>query len=197
MYQRIVNEGSVIADIQCLTVNPLIIQRKNIYLQSMQAVKNKDQEKYYKLTDDYFTISSRFVIAQKNWLVDEKDYMNKWEFKYFTPKYVQDAAKYQYVSRQADAESTGLLVESYKISQLNTSLSEELTQKASDKLTIRNNAEKKYDELWDNPGKIDWRSRFIKVPPTKCPEENLNIPEVNLKEIFEPPSSPPTDSPLS
>jgi len=194
MYQHLVNESSVLADNQCLTVNPLIIERKNTYLKSMQAIKDDDQEEYKKLTDHYFTISSRFVVAQKNWLVDDKAFMDKWEFKHFTPKYVQDAAKYQYTSFQADAESTELLTESYQISQLNTSLSEEIAFKASDKIKIRNDAEKKYNDVWDNPGKLDWRTRFIRVPPTKCSDDNSNFPNTDLKDIFEP--SPP-DSPLT
>ncbi len=70
------------------------------------------------------------------------------------------------------------VVDAFEVAQLNKSLSEELGVKAMEQIKIRNAADKKYDEKWNNPGKLDWRTRFIKVPASKCPDENFNIPDV-------------------
>lgn len=177
-YQRIVNEGTVLADNQCLKVNPIIIDRKNSYIKSLQALKDNNYKEYEKQTEIYFKTSKEYVSEQTKWLDTEKKYIDRWDFQYFNPSYVKAAAQYQYDSRKADMESTKLLIDSYEVSQLNKSLSEELALKSVKQIKIRNDADKKYDAIWDNPGKLDWRTRFIKVPASKCPDENFNIPDV-------------------
>lgn len=177
-YQQLVNEGSVLADNQCLRVNPIIINRKNIYIKSLQALKDNNYDEYLKQTETYFKISDDYVSEQTKWLDAQKKYMSKWDFQYFNPPYIQTAAQYQYASRKADMDSTKLLMDSYNIAQLNKSLSEELAFKSMEKIKIRDDADKKYNDIWDNPGKLDWRTRFIKVPASKCPDENFNIPDV-------------------
>lgn len=196
MYQRIINEGSVLADNQCLLVNPHIIDRKNSYIKSIQALKDNDYGEYEKQTEAYFAASEKYVSEQSKWLDEQKKHMNRWDFNYFNPSYVKAAAKYQYDSRNADNESTKLLIESYQVSQLNESLANEIAQKSTEKIKERNEADKKYDEIWDNPGKLDWRTRFIKVPASKCPDENFNIPDVD--DFLNPETSPGNpDAPLS
>lgn len=192
MYQRLVNVGSVLADNQCLKVNPVIIERKNAYLKSMQALKDNDTEAYEKETENYLSASKKYVAEQTNWLEEQKRYINRWDFQYFIPSYMKEAAQYQYDSRKADAESTTYLVEAFEVAPLNVSISEELSDKSMVKVKERNDAEKKYDEVWDNPGELDWRTRFIKVPESKCPDENFDFPD---DDIFNPPANP--DSPLT
>jgi len=191
MYQHLVNEGTVLADNQCLKVNPVIIERKDAYLKSMQALKDNNGDAYVKETENYLTASRKYVSEQTNWLDIQKKYMNRWDFKYFIPSYMKEAAQYQYNSRKADTESTTFLVEAFEIAPLNVSISEELSDKSMKKVKERNEAEKNYDELWNNPGKLDWRTRFIKVPESKCPDENFNFPDVDefLNPSTEPASS--------
>lgn len=195
MYQKLVNEGSVIADNQCLIVNPIISERKKHYIKSIEALKNNDFAGYEGETTAYFERSKQYVQEQNKWLENQKNYMDSWEFKHFNPSYIQDAAKYQYDSRKADSESTTLLIDAFEVAQLNQSLSNELGQKSMAKIKERNEAEKKYEAIWDNPGKLDWRTRFIRVPESKCPDENFNFPDV---EEFLNPSAPVNpDAPLS
>ena len=177
-YQQLVNEGSVLADNQCLKVNPIIIARKNSYIKSLQALKDNNYKEYENQTETYFKISREYVTEQTKWLDTQKKYMSRWDFQYFKPSYIKSAAQYQYIAREADMESTQFLIDSYDVSRLNKSLSEELGLKSVEKIKIRNDADKKYDAIWDNPGKLDWRTRFIKVPASKCPDENFNIPDV-------------------
>lgn len=177
-YQQLINQGSLIADEQCLKVNPIIIDRKNSYIKSMQAIKDNDAKTYEKETDNYLLASRKYVTQQTKWLDTQKKYMDSWDFQHFVPQYVKSAAKAQYDSRKADTESTNLLIDAFEVAQLNKTLSEELGTKAVEQIKIRNAADKKYDEIWNNPGKLDWRTRFIKVPTSKCPDGNFNIPDV-------------------
>lgn len=195
MYQKLINEGSAIADNQCLIVNPIISERKKHYIKSIEALKNNDAAGYEGETTAYFERSKQYVQEQNKWLETQHSYMNRWDFQFFLPGYIKTAAQYQYDSRKADSESTTLLIDAFEVAQLNQSLSEELGQKSMEKIKARNEAEKKYDALWDNPGQLDWRTRFIRVPESKCPAENFNFPDV---EEFLNPSAPTNpDAPLS
>ena len=187
-YQRLVNEGSILADNQCLKVNPILIDKKNSYIISMQAIKDSNYDEYEKQTDFYFEASKQYVTLQTEWLNAQKKFIDRWDFQYFNPSYIKNAAKYQYDSRLADMESTKLLIDSYEVAQLNKSLSEELALKSMEQIKKRDDADKKYNEIWDNPGKLDWRTRFIKVPASKCPDENFNFPDV--EDFFNPRSVP-------
>lgn len=196
IYQRLVNEGSILADNQCLKVNPLIIGRKNSYIKSIQALENNDFEGYEGETVAYFEYSKMYVSEQAKWLEEQKKYMDRWEFKYFIPEYMKNAAMTQYAAREADKKSTEYLIDSFEVYQLNESLAQDLSNKAMQQIKIRNDAEKKYDDLWDNPGKLDWRTRFIRAPESKCPDENFDIPDVD--DFLNPqPSHDNPDAPLS
>lgn len=190
MYQRLVNEGSILADSQCLTVNPIIIERKNHYLKSMEAAKNNDIAGYEGETTAYIERSKQYVEEQTKWLQTQHSYMDRWDFQFFLPGYMKQAAQYQYDSRKADVESTQFLIDAFEVAELNQSLSQELGQKAVEQVKIRNEAEERYNALWDKPGRLDWRTRFIKVPESKCPDENFDFPDV--EEL-----TPSTNSPVS
>lgn len=194
-YQRLVNEGSVLADNQCLTVNPIIILRKNHYLHSLEAAKDNDIETYEGETVAYLERSKQYVEEQTKWLEVQKAYMDRWDFQFFLPGYMKQAAQYQYDSRKADTESTALLIDAFEVAELNQSLSEELTHKSVEQVKVRNEAEKKYNKMWDNPGKLDWRTRFIRVPESKCPDENFDFPDVD--EFLNPSTPLNPEAPLS
>lgn len=195
MYQRLINKGSILADNQCLRVNPIIIERKNHYLKSLEAAKSNDLAGYEGETIAYFERSKQYVEEQTKWLQAQGSYMSRWDFQFFLPGYMKQAAQYQYDSRKADVESTQLLIDAFEVSELNQSLSQELGQKAVEQVKIRNDAEEKYNALWDNPGKLDWRTRFIRVPESKCPDENFNFPDVD--EFLNPSTPANPDAPLS
>lgn len=187
MYQRLVNEGSIIADSQCFTVNPIIIERKNHYLKSVEAAKNNDMAGYEGETTAYLERSKQYVEEQTKWLETQHSYMNRWDFQFFIPGYMKQAAQYQYDSRKADVESTTYLVEAFETAPINQTLSQELVQKSMEQSRIRIEKEGQYNKLWDNPRTLDWRTWFIHVPASKCPEENFDFPDV---EDFNPSTSP-------
>lgn len=196
MYQKLINEGSKIADSQCLIVNPIISERKNHYIKSMEALKKNDFAGYEGETTAYFERSKQYVEEQNKWLASQNMYMKRWDFQFFLPGYIKRAAQYQYDSRKADAESTELLVDAFEVAQLNQSLSDELAQQSMLNIKKRNDVEKKYQKLWENPGKLDWRTRFISMSASKCPNENFDIPDVD--EFLDPDTTPiNSNSPIS
>ncbi len=68
-YQQLINEGSVIADEQCLKVNPLIIARKNSYINSMKILQaSGSAQDYWTETDKYLDISKKYILAEDSWL---------------------------------------------------------------------------------------------------------------------------------
>lgn len=113
LFQRVINEGSVLADEQCLKVNPIIIRQKNHYINSLQGAIDEDGEKYIAETDLYFTESENYIREQTAWLEAEKAHMNRWDFKYFVPSYMQEAAQLQYDMRDAENEYTKLMLQAY------------------------------------------------------------------------------------
>lgn len=186
MYQRLVNEGSILADNQCLVVNPIIIERKNHYLKSLEAVKNNDVAGQEGETAAYLERSKQFIDAQTKWLETQRVYMDRWGFQFFLTGYMKEAAQLQYDSRKADVASTTYLIEAFETAPINQTLSQELVQKSMEQSKIRIEKEGQYNKLWDTPRTLDWRTRFISVPASKCPEENFDFPD----EIPSPGNSP-------
>lgn len=194
MYQRLINEGSALADNQCLKVNPIIIERKEAYINSLTALKANDSVTYEQDTDHYLDLSRKYVTEQTKWLGAEKAYIDRWDFQLFVPSDMKEMAITQFVSRAADTESTKALIEAFKVKDLSQSLMNEHLKKSADQVKIRNEADDKYNELLNGPRKYDWRTTFITVPSSKCPKENYNIPDVN--DIFYPPSFVKPNVPL-
>lgn len=185
-YQQLVNEGSVIADKQCLNVNPLIIQRKNSYTETIRIAKANGSEKdYWKEQERYLAISKKYIQAQQGWLREQKAFMNRADYKLFIPQIIQKAGILQYQSREADLKSTIAVTEMFR-SLTDTNKQKELATTILKEKKKQEMAEAELDQIWKSKSNFDIRARFIRVPQTKCPKENLEIPEV--PNIFAPPS---------
>lgn len=186
IYQQLVNEGSVIADKQCLNVNPLIIQRKNSYTETIRIAKANGSEKdYWKEQENYIDISRKYIKAQQTWLKEQNAFINRADYKLFIPKVIQKAGLLQYQSREADMKSTIAVTEMFK-SLKDTNKQKELVTIIVNEKKKQEEAEDKLDKIWKSKSNFDIRVRFIRVPNTKCTKENLDIPEV--PNIFAPPS---------
>jgi hypothetical protein len=191
-YQHLVNLGSIIADKQCLNVNPLIIQRKNTYTTAVQALMDGNSDQYLAENDKYMRISKKFVIAQEKWLNEQEAFMKRWDFQLFLPELIKKAAKYQYQSRLADVKSSKLIIKLYE--SIDTVNTKDLTRRIIEYSTQAAEYDRKYNRLWEMEKSHDWRTNFISIPASKCPEENLNIPDV---ENFLNPSVPSQGGPVS
>ena len=183
-YQRLVNEGSIIADKQCLKVNPLIIERKNSYIKSVKIVFAKGSEgDYMNEFNNYMDISKKYIEEEAGWLREQEQFMNKWDYNFFLPPEIKAEAQLQYTLREADMKGTQAIIDMYKTTDPNRQ--KEYIKIVIDQTKIANEADKKSDILWKTKPKFDPRVRFVKVPPTKCPKKNFDIP--NVMDFLTPP----------
>lgn len=182
-FQRLVNESSAIADKQCMNVNPLIIKRKKSFIKSTRSIMQEGNiEDYWKEQENYVVISNAYVAAQTKWLDEQEAFMNRWDYKLLVPKQVKAAEKWQFEARKADKESTIATVAMFSTS--NERQMRELEKILNTEVAKRNKAEAEYQKILDakQPFSLIWFN--IKVPSSKCPPENFNIPDVN--EFIEP-----------
>lgn len=194
-YQSLINQGSKIADDQCMKVNPLIIQRKNSFLDSMKILLGSGSAaEYWKENNKYLKISQQYVDEQNAWLKEEKTYMDQWNYKSFVPSYIRLAAKAQYNSREAEAKSQQAIIEEFRTK--DTVLQKKLSDLVIAQTKKSGEENDLYNKTWNSPKPFDLRDRFTKVPQTICPDENFNIPDVP---DFLHPSPPPVnpDQPVS
>jgi len=78
----------------------------------------------------------------------------------------------------------------------NKNMQTELTNKATNEMKKSNEMADKYNKTWNNGvGKRGWIFNFVKVPTSKCPAENYDIPvipnpfESLPEEVIDPPLS--------
>ena len=186
-FQYLVNKGSEIVDEHCINVNPYIIARKNAFNYQYQIMMSGKLDGFRAAWDKYFVASSKYINAEKQWLPKDRKFLDSQLFNFMMPGYLKDAANFQYDMYNHDYLSSVYINEANfekdKTKQL------ELSQKTVDEAKLRDSAESKYNAIWDdNKGKKDWIFTFVKVPPSKCPAENNNIP--NTPNIFEPIPTP-------
>lgn len=180
-YQQLINKGSMIADEQCIKVNPLIIERKNDYINSMKVlVASGSAEEYWAETDKYLNSSKRYIEAEKSWLATQKSYIDSQDFNTYSPAYVKEAAQAQYESREAEMRATSGIVELFETYK---DIAEEKQKALSDTILKETKKSKdasdRYNKYFNNPNlKMDFRDNFTTVPQTTCPQENFNIPDV-------------------
>lgn len=186
LYQDLVNKGSAIADEHCLKVNPLVIERKNKFLEFMQAIKDgKDEDAVMKIFDEYKTANKNYMLAEEAWLQKQQDYLNSFEFQKIIDKQIQEAARFQfnhykYEYWKADVTEK-LFTEKDAVKQ--ASLSSELKDYTEQAIEY----EKKYQKAWDEfTLKPTLRDILIKTPPSQCTEENFDFPDTDLEKIFNP-----------
>ncbi len=192
-YQCITNEGSIIADKQCLFVNPLIIERKNSYIKSTTIMlAGGDPKEYWAEQERYVALSKKYMAAQDAWLQEQKQLMDRWDYQLIVPQHVKDAFRYQYISREADMEGARALVQIFA-SVGDQERQKQLAQIILDEHKKQDAADKAYSLIWDTAPKNDIRMRFIKIPQTTCPAENFNIPDTD--DLFKP-KVPAGDGPL-
>lgn len=186
-FQYLVNKGSEIVDEHCIKVNPYIIARKNAFNYQYQIMMSGKLDGFKAAWDKYFIASSKYINAEKQWLPKDRNFLDGQLFNFMMPEYLKDAANFQYDMYYHDYLSSVYIneanFENDKTKQL------ELSQKTVDEAKLRDSAESKYNAIWDdNKGKKDWIFWIVKVPPSKCPAENNNIP--NTPNIFDPTPTP-------
>lgn len=182
-YQQIVNEGSEIYDDYCLKVNPLIIARKNAYLDGIRVFEaSGSTEQYLKTLYEYKKVTKEYLLEENKWFKKQDEFTNRWDFKLLAPKDVQRALFIESEKRKNEDSSSEIVLELFN--KVSDKKAEELLGKMitnKEKLIKLNEEEEK---LWNAPLGFDIRDYFIRIPDSICPDENFNIPDVN--DVFTP-----------
>jgi len=142
-----------------------------------------DLEDYWNEMKLYLEISNKFIDEQAKWLKEQKAYMNRQDYKFFVPHEIKELARLQYISREADLKETEAIREMVKTTDPNRQ--KEYTKIIIDQVKIANEVDDEFERIWKKGISNDWRMRFIKVPLSICPKDNLNIP--NVLELLSPP----------
>lgn len=177
-YQKLVSEGSYLADEHCIKVNPLIIDRKNKYLDQYNLMlASASAQEVQDAVDKYFKVNQVYLDEEKVWLAKQRKYINSKSFNLLMPSYIKEAANYQYAMYEADYNASLYLFLGFKEEDKNKQL--ELTNKVVEETAKSKDAGDKYNGVWNREkGRSDWIYRFVKVPLSKCPAENYNIPDI-------------------
>lgn len=177
-----------ISDFHCIEVNPLIIERKNSYVILMDHLLNEDIEQYTIETERYMDLSTQYARKEKEWINMQTEFLRKPDVKKYTPKIILEGE--QLLIEQRDAE----MKSSLSIIKMGMVESEEESQKLIADVkkynTIAEEKEKTYWELVEEKKSMpDLREWFISFPESRCPEQNLEIPDTmqDLEDLLNPP----------
>jgi hypothetical protein len=182
-YQRLVNEGSILEDNQCLMVNPEIIKRRNSYIKLIQIMKTGgSKEEYQTEQQNYKDLSSTYVRVQEIWLKQQKKYLNRGDYLLFAPKEIKAAGMAQYTSREAQMKSIIAMLALYDTT--DQKKQKELNQTIINERMKQDKADREFNQLWETKPSFDLRRRFINVPESTCPVENFDIPDTT--DLFSP-----------
>ncbi|OGG03388.1 hypothetical protein A2W14_07465 [Candidatus Gottesmanbacteria bacterium RBG_16_37_8] len=178
LHQNLINIGSELADEHCIKINPLIIQRKNLYIDFMKAVMSQGtDEEFYTPFNTYFETTKKYIVEENNWLKKHKKFTSRIDFRLLLPQNMQKIADTQFIHYETEKEISQLILD-----ELNTKdirIQEEIHNKIVEKVKIAKEASTEYDRLWNIPrSNWDMRKYIAKIPTPKCPIENYDIPDV-------------------
>lgn len=175
-------EGNKIFELRCTTVNPPLIAYKNAFLKQADILNIGNTSKsaindYVTYYGEYVSGVRKYVVEENKWLVTNKKYINRWDFKLIEPWYIKQAAEYQqkmYESYFEDARGILDIIDE-KIPVENVSLDHSENRKKLD------DAKQKYFDFFDQALEVsDWRKFIGSLPvPDGCNEENMAIPDTS------------------
>lgn len=191
-YQWIINQRFAFEEEQCKKVNPLIIARKNTYIESMRVfVAVGTTEKYFELDQKYKDITHKYIDAQKKWLDEDSEFLNRWYMNVIVDKNTQDALRLQHNLYESEMKGSVLILDMFKDAYENDGKNQkELYQKniknAEESNSLSDQLTNKQDQIFKISQK-SLRNRILRLPKTTCAPENQNIPDVEkeLNELFD------------
>jgi hypothetical protein len=172
-YQQIVNEGSEIADKQCLLVEPLIKEKNGLYNDSLQLnTASGSAEDYMKNNASYLDVSRKYIKAQEEWLSIENEFINRWDYKLIAPSYIKDLSRLQLSSRMAAVEAQKALDEAFTIKD-NPLRQFALSDNVITETKKRNQADDEYNGIIkQHANRLDIRTYFVNIPVSACLDIN-------------------------
>lgn len=176
VYQNVINERVKLEDEHCMKVNPLIIQRKTLYLDSMKALlKSKDIDQYDKINAQYISVSNKYIKEEDEWLKNDQSMISSPLVKLVISKDGYQGALMSHRMYELDFINTKNILRLFheKDKSEQEKLSKSLVQNTIEFKKLNND----YDKI-SNLHNYRWVDYLIKVPQSECPAVNRNIPDV-------------------
>lgn len=178
LYQQVINEGYALIDAHCININPLIIKRKKLYIDSVKAMMYKDE--YLTANGRYLEAVKDYLKPEKEWLRADKKFLDSWNFKFFFHKNSQDSARWLYRMYLTDYQGSETIIALWDARD-DGEKQKPLLKKADKSNNDLKEAQNKYDESLNKAlSTFDIRNYFIKLPQSKCPKGqwDSDIPDV-------------------
>lgn len=179
IYQNIINERASLDDEHCIKVNPLIIKRKNLYIDSMRAMfAGKSKSVYENLNAKYVEAVNQYLVEESKWLEKDSKALGNPLVKMLVLESGYKSAEIGHQIYELD------LINTKNILKLLNEKSPDKQKNLSNYISINgrelDDLYKDYDEVVaSSPKDYRWVDYLIRVPKTSCPAENYNFPDVN------------------
>lgn len=175
-------EGNKIFECRCLNVNPQLIGYKTTFLKFADQVNNPDwadSNQMMSLIISYIGQMKSYVEAEDRWLVMDKSFINRWDYKLIEPWYIQRAGYLQwkmYEGYHDDAANILSLWNHPEQAKMPTD-----SNYVSEPKQRRDKYIDEYHTFFQQAVMInDWRKFFGRAPISKdCTKENLEIPNTS------------------
>lgn len=190
VYQHIINDRVTLEDEHCIVVNPLIIKRKQTYLDSMKALVNNTGD-YLKLNDKYIEVSKRYMAEENKWLEKDLVMLHNPLVRLVVKKDGYQGALMLHRINELDLINTKIILSLFEEKDQKE---QEILGKSIAKNTIElNSLQKEYDRI-SGVHDYRWVDYIIRTPQSKCPDANRNMPDVEneLRKIMVPEISSPS-----
>lgn len=164
-YQQLVNEGSYLQEERCLALDPLFVQKdQSIQDYTKVYYSTASAEVIQKASDRMIQDFSSTIAISEPWMKKEREYLERWDFKFFIDSKGVDVFNALYDKYMADLNANRAMVNYAK----NTT-DEKLRLGVADTMYKQDVAQKKLDEKFEiAKNRFDIRSYFIKVPKLRC-----------------------------
>lgn len=183
--QKVMDDGFALVDRYCIDVNPTIIARKNSYSKFIETMKaSASAEDQVKASDENINDLRKNYETEKAWLIEGKNFYQRWDYKLFGIPETKRAAevKYQLISLENDMSKA--ILDYYNgpgEESRGADMFQDMVEKTKRRAQLEGDYEKAVDGVMNSK---DLRYRLLRVPASKCPDENWQIPEV--PDIFAP-----------
>ncbi|OGK31377.1 hypothetical protein A3F29_01455 [Candidatus Roizmanbacteria bacterium RIFCSPHIGHO2_12_FULL_33_9] len=191
LYQSAINEKAALEEEHCVEINPLIIERKTVYLDSMSAILLEgDVQKYIDLTEEYEDTALDYIHKEKEWLEKDWFFLKNSLNRFVFDNHVMRGFELGHELSEADLRGTILIIDLFNdyfvnLGENQAEIQNKLKQHISNLDTLGIEIEKNKVEI-DRASSQSIRNLFVRYPESKCPDENYDIPDVEreLEEIF-------------
>lgn len=184
--QVILDEGQQIISQRCQEINPLVATRKAKnyeFYKLMTDGVSKDQVVVKQ--EEYKKASIEYIDKEKEWLEEYKTFLDGKEAQFFLPSDVYQNENYRYQLIKKDFDVVSIMA--YLIEKPDyANATEENSQQLYQTIQARDNLNEAYDRFLATPKQKPLILNFVKVPTLDCPEENQNIPDYDIEELFMP-----------